>query len=487
MLLLLLLVPLFVLWSEATRWGQAEIQAKLDKWEALGWYNFHLQAIMFACSRYLVAAVLVALGYPTLAALHKDTLTVPHASCCRPASKLFWVTLLLGQHWAGSVSASSPPSPPSLPPSPIRLQCWADQCASGCSALSIGSRNTAWGSPDHDSTVERIDTTNSFRPFGDVINFACEASAHFAIADGGNATFFTESDDGSAVYIDNSLIASADGYHQMEEASGAVSLVANRLYELRAFYFQGGGGSGWRLRWTLPGGSEDPLAFEARMAVVPPLLPLPPALPPSLPSPSHPPLPPPRAPALPAPPISSLYSLPRASATMSSVNRGGKFGEHASNCIDSKSTCIDGNSELNGCVSDPESNPWLRIDLGHTCEVAYVQIHNRPDDCGSRLGYFEVWSGTETTSMVPCASSGSGESADCLSSTVPGAGPLNIACTGSARYVEVRLPGIDRTLHLREVYVLASAALSTASPGWQTLVQPGEGNLQAAFNCGIIR
>ena len=37
-----------------------------------------------------------------------------------------------------------------------------------------------------------------------------------------------------------------------------------------------------------------------------------------------------------------------------------------------------------------ESNPWLKIDLGDSHPISYVQIDNRPGHCGSRLGLFEL-------------------------------------------------------------------------------------------------
>ena len=94
--------------------------------------------------------------------------------------------------------------------------------------------------------------------------------------------------------------------------------------------------------------------------------------------------PPPSLP--PAPPLDGLYHLPRASASMSST-----YGQDwsASVCADNVQTPTSGNC---CCHTNTEADPWLRIDMGGTYEVTYVQIYNRDDNgCASRLGTFELW------------------------------------------------------------------------------------------------
>ena len=124
------------------------------------------------------------------------------------------------------------------------------------------------------------------------------------------------------------------------------------------------------------------------------------------------------------------------------------------------SGCIDGANGHLGChtAAPHEADPWLRIDLGATANVAWVQIYNDVRTCSSRLGYFELWTSADGSSYTQCAAGGSGGSDACDSATEPGPGPFMMACTASAQYVELRLPGNTRTVSLNEVYVLATSA-----------------------------
>lgn len=65
-------------------------------------------------------------------------------------------------------------------------------------------------------------------------------------------TFYTESDDGSRLYIDGSLVVDNGGLHGMEERSGAVQLRAGE-HEIKIDFFENGGGAGCKASWEGPG------------------------------------------------------------------------------------------------------------------------------------------------------------------------------------------------------------------------------------------
>ncbi len=72
------------------------------------------------------------------------------------------------------------------------------------------------------------------------------------IKEGGDYTFFTASNDGSKLFVDNRELVNNDGPHGTIEKSGSVFLDKGRhLVELR--YFQAGGGAKLKVLWQGPG------------------------------------------------------------------------------------------------------------------------------------------------------------------------------------------------------------------------------------------
>ncbi|MCX5632179.1 MAG: PA14 domain-containing protein [Phycisphaerae bacterium] len=59
-------------------------------------------------------------------------------------------------------------------------------------------------------------------------NFAFRFTGYIEVPADGNYTFYTNSDDGSKLYINNSLVVDNDGLHTMQERSGIVSLAAGK-------------------------------------------------------------------------------------------------------------------------------------------------------------------------------------------------------------------------------------------------------------------
>lgn len=68
----------------------------------------------------------------------------------------------------------------------------------------------------------------------------------------GNWTFSVESDDGSKLYIGDTLIVDNDGLHGMEDRSGDIGLQPGR-HAIRVEFFERGGGAGVLVRFEGPG------------------------------------------------------------------------------------------------------------------------------------------------------------------------------------------------------------------------------------------
>ena len=106
------------------------------------------------------------------------------------------------------------------------------------------------------------------------------------------------------------------------------------------------------------------------------------------------------------------------------------------------------------CSSQEESNPTLTLDLGAVNMIHYVVVHNRQDCCQDRLApeyQVSIWE-------QPPDFHGAYEV--CSPKTgLPSiyTKPLLSPCRGnySARYVQIKLPGVDRMLNLAEVEVFA--------------------------------
>ena len=72
--------------------------------------------------------------------------------------------------------------------------------------------------------------------------FAFNFTGYINVPADGQYTFYTSSDDGSNLYIDNILVVNNDGLHGATEKSGTIGLKAG-LHAISVGYFQQGGGS----------------------------------------------------------------------------------------------------------------------------------------------------------------------------------------------------------------------------------------------------
>jgi|GEM_PF-6533137 len=66
----------------------------------------------------------------------------------------------------------------------------------------------------------------------------------------GTYTFYTNSDDGSRLYIDNNLVVNNWFNQGMTERSGTVNLVAGQWYPIKVEFFQGGGSADLTVSWS---------------------------------------------------------------------------------------------------------------------------------------------------------------------------------------------------------------------------------------------
>jgi len=92
-------------------------------------------------------------------------------------------------------------------------------------------------------------------------DFALVFTGFITVPKTGEYTFYTESDDGSALYINGNKIVDNDGTHGSQEASGTVTLNKGPQM-LRITYFQAGGGKNLKVKWKRPGGEKQTIPAD---------------------------------------------------------------------------------------------------------------------------------------------------------------------------------------------------------------------------------
>ncbi len=75
------------------------------------------------------------------------------------------------------------------------------------------------------------------------------------IKKGGEYGFELESDDGSRLYVNDTLVVKNDGNHSMQKKQGTLRLSPG-VHPIRIVYFNSGGGGGIVFRWRAPGSQE---------------------------------------------------------------------------------------------------------------------------------------------------------------------------------------------------------------------------------------
>jgi hypothetical protein len=111
--------------------------------------------------------------------------------------------------------------------------------------------------------VRRIDPCVDYEstegPFGGTKladRFLARWSGVLRVPVAGKYTFYTESDDGSRLRIDDALVVDNGGLHGMEERSGELVLKAGD-HPIRLEMFENGGSAGCRLSWEGPGLAKE--------------------------------------------------------------------------------------------------------------------------------------------------------------------------------------------------------------------------------------
>ncbi len=105
---------------------------------------------------------------------------------------------------------------------------------------------------------------NSTQPrVGWPLGNACGAifSGYIKIEKGGTYIFFSSSDDGSMLYIDDKLVVDNDGAHGMEEKWGDIDLTPG-YHPIWLKYYNGGGSRGLQIKWQ-PKGDDKTILDEA--------------------------------------------------------------------------------------------------------------------------------------------------------------------------------------------------------------------------------
>lgn len=110
--------------------------------------------------------------------------------------------------------------------------------------------------PDADGVVSQITLDVPDRPKDD--QFALRFTGGLRVARSGEYRFFTTSDDGSRLYVDQQLVVNNDRRQGMTEKGGKIRLEPG-LHELLVTYFDQGGNDGLEAAWAGPGFDKQPL------------------------------------------------------------------------------------------------------------------------------------------------------------------------------------------------------------------------------------
>lgn len=119
-----------------------------------------------------------------------------------------------------------------------------------------------WDNLPDFSTLTPLDSgvvdSFSIAPRGRDDRFAFKYSGYISIADSGDYTFYTASDDGSKLYVNGTQIVDNDGLHSVRERSGTVSLPGG-YHQIEVTFFEKTGGEGLEVRYMGPGVAKTPI------------------------------------------------------------------------------------------------------------------------------------------------------------------------------------------------------------------------------------
>ncbi|WP_430907143.1 gliding motility-associated C-terminal domain-containing protein [Maribacter sp. 2-571] len=114
-----------------------------------------------------------------------------------------------------------------------------------------------------EGSVNEIDVDNlqNLLDNGDRETFAIRYSGFIAITTGGSYTFYTQSDDGSKLFIDGAEIVNNDGAHGFRERSGTITL-APGTYQIEIPFFERFGGERLEVRYEGPSLAKQLIPFN---------------------------------------------------------------------------------------------------------------------------------------------------------------------------------------------------------------------------------
>jgi len=122
--------------------------------------------------------------------------------------------------------------------------------------------------PDHTEVVPQINWARqrSESPWegGSIYRWAGRYTGQIDIPAEGSWTFFVESDDGAALWIDGSKVVDNDGKHSMRNRDGTVALTAG-LHDIEIQFFQWDGDYGLIASWQGPGVATKTVIPSSRL------------------------------------------------------------------------------------------------------------------------------------------------------------------------------------------------------------------------------
>ena len=88
--------------------------------------------------------------------------------------------------------------------------------------------------------------------------FGIEYDGFIKVPQDGVYGFFTDSDDGSRLFVDDRMVLDNDGLHGTREVKGIIPLAAG-FHPVRVQYFQKGGGRDLKVLIQQPDGEKQPI------------------------------------------------------------------------------------------------------------------------------------------------------------------------------------------------------------------------------------
>jgi hypothetical protein len=113
-----------------------------------------------------------------------------------------------------------------------------------------------------DADVNVLQTNGQFAKSGLIDYFFVRWTGVLRVPKAGRWVFYTESDDGSRVLVDGTLVVDNGGNHIPEEKSGEVELTAGD-HAIRIEYFENNGGACCRVKWASDDLKAEPIPARA--------------------------------------------------------------------------------------------------------------------------------------------------------------------------------------------------------------------------------